>query len=153
MATDKDKRYSMLNFGDGDILLPEPDGSIDAGDRAHLLGLYSGITFLGAALLNFRIKLGAVVLLATGNLTPPTTAVDQPWEIDGDFTVRSIGATGTIMANGRYDNAQTKGLLANTGAKTIDTTVSNDINVSVEWAVANALNIATIQELTIEKRH
>ena len=32
----------MMNFGDGSIqhTLPEADGSIDADDRAHLLGLY-----------------------------------------------------------------------------------------------------------------
>lgn len=34
-------RFSMLNFGEGDALLPYPDGSIDQGDRQHLLGLFS----------------------------------------------------------------------------------------------------------------
>ena len=45
MAIDtKDKRFNMLyvampaNFG----LLPDPDGSIDANDRAHLLHVYGG---------------------------------------------------------------------------------------------------------------
>ena len=36
------KRLSALNFGRG-ILLPAPDGTIDAGDKATLLNLYSGI--------------------------------------------------------------------------------------------------------------
>lgn len=48
MAVDsKDKRLSMLNFGDGGVLLPDSDGSIDVEDRAFLLGLYVGIS-LGA---------------------------------------------------------------------------------------------------------
>ena len=45
MAVDtKKKRLSMIGFGDGVILhtLPEPDGTIDPGDRLHLLGLFSG---------------------------------------------------------------------------------------------------------------
>lgn len=36
------KRLSALSFGSDD-LLPDPDGTIDAGDRLTLLGLYSGI--------------------------------------------------------------------------------------------------------------
>lgn len=42
MAIDTaEKRLSALNFGRG-ILLPAPDGTIDAGDKATLLNLYSG---------------------------------------------------------------------------------------------------------------
>lgn len=36
------KRLSMLNYGNGD-LLPKPSGAVDAGERATLLELYSGI--------------------------------------------------------------------------------------------------------------
>lgn len=36
------KRWSMLNFGRG-IILPKPNGTLSSGDRAHLVGLYSGI--------------------------------------------------------------------------------------------------------------
>jgi len=46
MAVDTpQKRMSMLEFGDGQIwhTLFEADGAVDADDRAHLLGLYSGI--------------------------------------------------------------------------------------------------------------
>lgn len=46
MAVDTaSKRFSMLNFGqDDNVMLFEVDGAVDADDRAHLLGLYSGIT-------------------------------------------------------------------------------------------------------------
>jgi hypothetical protein len=39
----------MLNFGDGGVLLPDSDGSIDVEDRAFLLGLYMGISLSTAA--------------------------------------------------------------------------------------------------------
>ncbi|MCB7129956.1 MAG: hypothetical protein J3T61_10520, partial [Candidatus Brocadiales bacterium] len=43
------KLFSMLNFGDGITihLLWDVSGSIDQGDRQHLLDLYSGILFEG----------------------------------------------------------------------------------------------------------
>lgn len=46
MAVDsRQKRMSMIEFGAGHSwrTLFEADGSVDADDRAHLLGLYSGI--------------------------------------------------------------------------------------------------------------
>ena len=50
MAVDtKDKRLSMLSFGDGTgiRLLPDPDMSIDLNDQQHLLDCYGGIAFAG----------------------------------------------------------------------------------------------------------
>ncbi len=50
MAVDTaEKRFSMLNFGDGNNwhMLPQVDGSIDLDDRQHLLDCYSGIVFAG----------------------------------------------------------------------------------------------------------
>ena len=45
MAIDsKAKRFSMMGLGSpSSRTLPPPDGSINAADRAHFLGLYSGI--------------------------------------------------------------------------------------------------------------
>ncbi len=48
MAVDtREKRFSMLNFGDGTTIhtLPEADGAIDLDDRQHLLDCYSGNSF------------------------------------------------------------------------------------------------------------
>jgi hypothetical protein len=45
MAVDtRKKRASALNVGGAvPVTLPTPDGEIDAGDRRHLAGLYSGL--------------------------------------------------------------------------------------------------------------
>ena len=52
MAVDtREKRFSMLNFGDGNHWHAtfEADSSVDLDDRQHLLDCYSGIAFGGAA--------------------------------------------------------------------------------------------------------
>lgn len=58
MAIDsKSKRFSMLNFGSiSTDLLPNPDGTIDQGDRQHLLDLYSGV-LAGVALADVIVAL------------------------------------------------------------------------------------------------
>lgn len=50
MAIDtREKRFSMLNFGDGNHIHAtfEADGAVDLDDRQHLLDCYSGIAFAG----------------------------------------------------------------------------------------------------------
>ena len=62
MAVDTaEKRFSMLNFGDGTTihLLPEPDGAVDLDDRQHFLDCYSGIAFSGAVA---AVKGGTILL-------------------------------------------------------------------------------------------
>jgi len=103
------------------------------------------------ASLTLRIKFGSTVLLSSGAVAIPSTGVDVPWEIEGEFVVRSIGASGTVSATGDHDNGQTAGLLANSGTVTIDTTAASDIAVSAQWGVASASNSITAQVLNIEK--
>lgn len=52
MAIDtREKRFSMLNFGDGAHIHAtfEADGTVDLDDRQHLLDCYSGIAFASTA--------------------------------------------------------------------------------------------------------
>ena len=46
MAIDsRNKRFSFVNFGQSTGVLANPDGSVEAIDRAMALGLYGGINF------------------------------------------------------------------------------------------------------------
>lgn len=67
MAVDTaEKRYSMINFGDGTNihLLPEVDGGIEADDRAHLLDLYSGIALAAPSVIGAKIKFASQRLIS-----------------------------------------------------------------------------------------
>ena len=45
MAIDsRNKRFSFVNFGQSTGVLANPDGSVDAADRAMALGLYPNLT-------------------------------------------------------------------------------------------------------------
>lgn len=58
MAVDtRQKRMSMINFSEGDQVLFEADGAVDADDRSHLLGLYSGIALTSVTLLVGSLRL------------------------------------------------------------------------------------------------
>ena len=66
MAVDTaEKRFSMMNFGDGTTLHPlfEVDGAVDLDDRQHLLDCYSGIAFASTAV---GLVAGTLPLLGVG---------------------------------------------------------------------------------------
>lgn len=101
--------------------------------------------------LNLRIKIGSLVLVASGVVDQPTTGSDVPFVVEAEFVVRSIGASGKLSATGYYDNGQTRSLLANSGELTLDTTTPNDIAVSVQHGVASVSNIIKAQQIDIER--
>lgn len=92
MAIDsKTKRLSLIAFGDGTGIhtLPEPDNSIDQGDRQHFLDLYGGLlaggqVVTGTAALSFN----QFTIAATGAeefTGSAALSVDQ-------FTITAVGA-------------------------------------------------------------
>ena len=67
MAVDtRQKRFSMMSFVAGEsIMLFQPDGSVDADDRAHLLDLYGGITLTSITRVDDRTATGRVIIAFT----------------------------------------------------------------------------------------
>jgi len=101
----------------------------------------------GLPTLRLRIKLGSTVVI-DGPATIAGTV--EAWEIYGTIHVRSLGASGTVMANGYYNNGRNHGPLSNQGTTTIDTTAIQTVQVSAQWSVADALNTITLENIEVE---
>lgn len=117
----------------------------NTGTPTLLLGIYLG----GVA---------GVALAATGATTTTTAATNWPWRIRVAFTVRTIGATGTLMPVGGYLFLATSltnysvipvpaTALANV---TRDTTASNIISLGAQWGTSNAANTLTCHSFLVE---
>jgi hypothetical protein len=82
---------------------------------------------------------------------------NRAWEVVGDITCRTTGATGTVIGQGYFQHAQAPGSTAadhyempNTGATTIDTTAGGALDVTAQWGTADAGNTITSTNMTIE---
>ena len=88
-----------------------------------------------------RIKTGATILATTG-VFDLDNATNQGWECELDFTIATIGATGSICTNGNFvytkDGARDVYGYIFQDVQPIDTTISNTLDISVEWNVLNA---------------
>jgi len=127
--------------------------------RVRARGIYSTPT--GSDTINMRARYGGtggVQLAATGAVDPGLASTAFGWDIDVVLTVRSIGASGTVVAAGgfhvRQDNA-TNGtnnwfpMGANTTI-TIDTTVATTIDLTAQWSASLATLTITCSQYTVE---
>lgn len=101
--------------------------------------------------LNLRLKLGGLVLIGTGDFTPPSGARNAPWMFEGEFVVRSTGTSGTGVAVGELDDGTNARLLGSDATLTVNTTKAANLAVSAQWAVADALNSITVRIVEIER--
>jgi hypothetical protein len=134
-----------------------PANSLSVGDvlRVKVYGVYSTDTI--APTIIGKVKFGSVVMLTTGTINSLVgTSSNLGWWAEAEFIVQSIGASGAIEAQGyaEFATAATTGLsvnLTNTAAKTVDTTVSQAITVTIQWGTSSAANTISLREFTVEK--
>jgi 2-methylaconitate cis-trans-isomerase PrpF len=88
--------------------------------------------------ITINIKTGATVLATTGAISlSPVTALG--WELELDFTIASLTATGSMCTNGNFaynrDTGSLEGFVFQ-DVQTIDTTIANTLDITVTWGQA-----------------
>ena len=128
--------------GDGVGSLSVPADSFRIGDSFHAkIGGY--ISSQNNAELTIRIKDDGSTLTTLGPIVLPTMS-NQFWELEVDFTMRVTGATGSIKTNGQFVYVQNSGNNYNgygfNTDSSIDTTVLNELGITVEWGTTDVSN-------------
>jgi len=88
--------------------------------------------------ITINIKAGSTVLASTGSISlSPVTALG--WELELDFTIASLTATGSMCTNGNFaynrDTGSLEGFVFQ-DVQTIDTTIDNTLDITVAWGQA-----------------
>jgi hypothetical protein len=146
---------SLIDGGVGSLLVPANGFSI--GDSFR--GMMGGV--LNAAnneTIRIKIKSGSVILLDSGVQTLPTITNDI-WSLNLDFTIRQIGTAGvaSIMSVGNFhyvkaSNSNIEGFAFETNNNTtFDTTISNTLDITVQWGSTNATNNIFSNIFTLNK--
>ena len=78
------------------------------------------------------------MLASTGVFALDTTAAaGEGWEMELDFTIATLGATGSICTNGNFAYTKTGDKKVSgtvfQDVQPIDTTIANTLDVTVEW--------------------
>ncbi len=113
----------------------------------------------GSVNLTVKMKLGSTILANTGSLALTSSiAASTYFEIDSTFTIRTTGATGTVIGSGKItsDIDLVNGItskfvnIATQNELTIDTTSDKIFDVTAQFGTANINNSITIYEATLE---
>jgi hypothetical protein len=135
---------TLIDGGVGSLTVPA--NSFAVGDSFSLI-MGGKISCSNSSPITIRIKSGSIVLATTGLISLPQIT-NKNWELEVSFTIRQIGAAGvaSIASFGRFtyaktNNASLEGFGINTvNSTTFDTTVSNMLDITVQWGSNNAGN-------------
>jgi len=143
---------SIIGTGVGTKTLPA--GYLVAGKAVRIRG--SGVfntLSAGNGVLTIRVKLGSTTI-ASAAFTPTANMTNSPFEYDLRLVCRAAGASGSIIAEGHAELATYNGSTGNgtrnnwdlnalSASVTVDTTISQVVDVTAQFATANASNVFT----------
>ncbi len=99
-----------------------------------------------------RLKIDGVTVRTLSRIGGKVT--DAGWEIIGDFTIRSIGVSGTLVDFFKYIEGGLTPLSSSGSATTaIDTTASHTISFTIQWNNAKAGNIFSVTQGHVTLKH
>lgn len=149
---------SLLGTGVGSKTLPAnflvPGKMI----RVRGSGVFNSLASPGN--LTLKLKLGSTVL-GSATFTPPVSGSNNAFSYDVIFTCRTAGGSGSVMPEGRFTLANYSGATATgsrvsgdlnnlSAAVTVDTTISQVLDVTATFATGSASNVMTGASSIIE---
>lgn len=125
---------NLIGAGVGSVTVPE--NTFQVGD-SYRLKMSGHITCTNTQELTILVRSNGVTLASTG-LIDLKTATDSHWLIEIDFTIRSIGAGGSLVSAGTWQYIADSGGQNLEGenfsdVSSIDTTVSNTLEILASW--------------------
>jgi len=151
-VTNTTTETDILGTGVGSLTVPA--NFFKVGDAYHAK-VGGTISAQNGDEITIRIKDGATVLATTGLISlQAVTAL--AWEIEIDFTIRTIGVSGQIFTNGNFAYNRNTGSLEGfvfSDVQTIDTTVINTLMVTAEWNQAKTQDIIFTDMTTLYKTY
>ncbi len=143
---------SLIDGGVGSLVIQANTFKVGDTIRVFLQGYHSAVS---NPTIRIRIKItgmGSVVLLDTGAVLTANSTNDL-CELAALLTIRSLGATGSIIGHGYWQelgSGPNNFPMINTGAITFDSTIDQTFDVTIEWGTASASNTITSTNVVIE---
>ena len=148
---------TIIGTGIGSLTVPANAFQVGDSFRVDIMG---HISAKNNDTVRIRVKAGSILLGDTGVVTMPNIT-NKHFDMSLNFTIRSLGAAGvaSIASGGQFTYSKNASnafegsdfsLVNNT---TFDTTISNTLNITVQWSSTSALNSIYTEILTLYKTY
>lgn len=120
--------------------------------RVRIGGVYSTT---GTPTLTLRLKLGSTNILVFGAKAGINNASNQSWLVLADIICRTLGSSGTVMAQGSVffndaANRDTLETVVNSSTTTISTLANQTLQLSAQWSASSSSNTTTLKNFVLE---
>jgi hypothetical protein len=145
---------SLIGTGIGSVTIKGNSSGIGTTYRITMWGYISNT---GSPFCQVKIKIGSVTIFDTTSTGMFGITGNQPFKISALFTVRTLGATGTVIGQGEFEYATSSSTAyqilfqTNTSTSTIDTTTDQAIDITYTWNTANASNSINSTNFLLER--
>lgn len=137
---------TIIGGGVGTLFIPENSLQTGISVQGHLSG---HINCIGTAEIIVRLKTSSGIILCDSGVLALDAATDKHWDMDLYFTVRNTGVAGvaSIISSGVFSYNKDFGATFNNfdfssiNNTTFDTTVSDTLNITVQWNTNNVDNV------------
>lgn len=131
---------TLIGSGVGSLLVDRDVFQVGDSFHGKIGGKINATGGGGRSEITINVKAGSTILASTG-VFDLDTATNGGWELELDFTIATIGASGTICTNGNFcynkdANREVFGHIFQ-DVQPIDTTIPNTLNITAEWNVLN----------------
>lgn len=152
-VADTTNATTLVGAGEGSLLLLKNSTLAGKTFRVKGAGVFSNT---GTPTLNIIVSLGGVAAFSTGAITTVTSATNRQFHFEGLITVRTVGASGTAIAQGEFTETLATGVslnypMVNTTTFTVDTTANLAFDVTATWGAASASNTISMTNLLLEE--
>ena len=148
---------TIIGVGSGTLTIPANAFQVGDSFRVDIMG---HISAKNNDTIRIRVKAGSILLGDTGAVTMPNIT-SKHFDMSLNFTIRSLGAAGvaSIASGGQFTYSKNASnafegsdfsLVNNT---TFDTTISNTLNITVQWSSTDPLNSIYTEILTLYKTY
>lgn len=135
---------SLINGGVGTLTVPANGFKVGDSFRAIVGGV---LNTANNQTIRIRVKAGSILLLDSG-AQPISNIANNVFSLNIDFTIRQLGGAGvaSIVSLGTFHyvktvNGVTEGFAFNSvNSTTFNTTISNTLDITVQWGAANPGN-------------
>jgi hypothetical protein len=147
---------TIIGPGVGTLTVPANSFIVGNSFVAKLDGI---ISCVGSATLHVHVKTSSGVILADTGIIAMEAATNKNWNLDLEFTVRTLGGVGvaSISSGGLFSYIKNSGtnfegyVLSNINSTTFDTTIDNTIDITMQWNTTNAGNSILSRNFTLTR--
>ena len=145
IITNTNVESTLINGGVGSLSVPPNGFKVGDSFRAVFGGVVNANNNQN---ITIRVKTGSIVLLDSGLQNLGSSIINDVFSLNVDFTIRALGVAGvaSIVSLGSFhytktNNSSVQGFGFNVvNNTTFDTTISNSIDVTVQWQNASTGN-------------